>query len=138
MKLLRKLHIDTPILFLCWVIGFIVLGYAVPITQSFGMHTLSLIALITIMFWVFGPWLYIIFKYAQLLITKIVQIAMSIVFCTLALIAQLQPPNLQNPTFTRFSVYLLIGLMIAAVITHNKELKLKAQKNTEQDKQLDC
>jgi hypothetical protein len=83
------------------------------------------------------PWLYIIFKYAQLLITKIVQIAMSIVFCTLVLIGQLQPSSQQNPIFTRLSMYLLIGLMIAGVITQNKELKLKAQMKTEQDKQLD-
>jgi hypothetical protein len=62
---------------------------------------------------------------------------MSIVFCTLVLIGQLQPPSQQNPIFTRLSIYLLIGLMIAGVITQNKELKLKAQMKTEQDKQLD-
>src|SRR5690242_5922527 len=120
MKLSPKFKV---ILFVCWVLGFIILGYAVPITQSLGMHTLTLVALITIMFWVIGPWLYTIFKYAQLWITKIVQIAMSIVFCTLVLIGQLQPPSRQNPIFTRLSIYLLIGLMIAGVITQSKEQK---------------
>lgn len=137
MKLPGKLHIDKSILFVCWIIGFIVLSFAVSTTQLLEMHLLSLITLIILLLWCYGFWLSITFKYYKLLVTKIVAIVTIIPFSILALIAQLQTPSQQNPIFIRFSVYLLIGLMIAGAITQSKEQKLKMQMKTEQDKQLD-
>lgn len=131
MKLSAKFKV---ILFACWVLGFIILGYVIPITQSFGMHTLSLISLILLLLWFFPFGLYILFNIYQLLITRIVAVATAIIFSILAVLSKLQTPNHQNSTFNLFAMYLVIGLIVANIITQNKELKLKAQMKTEQDK----
>ena len=134
MKLSPKFKV---ILFVCWVLGFIILGYAVSITQLFGMQTLSLISLILLLLWFFPFALHILFNIYQLTITRLVTTASAIVFSILAVLSKLQTPNHQNPTFNRFAMYLFVVLMIASIITQSKELKLKAQMKTEQDNRLD-